>query len=73
MIYNNIWELLIDWTKKKNSKGVLKEQYVTVGFKQNDEDVRLKLRRIRFKDETGKIYVFITNNFNLPASQIATI
>jgi hypothetical protein len=69
----HVTKVLIDKTKKKNSKGVLKEQYVTVGFKQNGEDKRLKLRRITFKAETGKIYVFITNNFSLPASQIATI
>lgn len=26
-----------------------------------------------FKTEEGKVYVFITNNFTLPASQVATI
>ncbi len=33
----------------------------------------LKLRRIVFKTKEGKVYVFITNNLILPASQIATI
>jgi IS4 transposase len=34
---------------------------------------RLKLRRITFKTREGNVYVFITNNFTLPASQIAPI
>ena len=69
----HVAKVLIDRTNKKNGKGVLKEQYVSVGFKQNGKNIRLKLRRITFKAENGKLYVFITNNFSLPASQIATI
>ena len=68
----HVTKVLVDKTKKKNAKGVLKEQYITV--KQNVTVVqRLKLRRIIFKTEEGKIYVFVTNNFTLPASQVATI
>jgi hypothetical protein len=70
----HVTKVLVDKTKKKNAKGVLKEQYITVAVKQNGtETQRLKLRRITFKTNEGKIYVFITNNFTLPASQIATI
>jgi hypothetical protein len=70
----HITKVLVDKTKKKNVKGVLKEQYITVGVKQNGKELgRLKLRRITFKTAEGKVYVFITNNFTLPAPQIATI
>jgi len=70
----HVTKVLVDKTKKKNAKGVLKEQYITVAVKQNGKVAeRLKLRRITFKTEEGKVYVFITNNFTLPASQIATI
>ena len=70
----HVTKVLVDKTKKKNAKGVLKEQYITVAVKQNGTVVqRLKLRRIIFKTEEGKIYVFVTNNFTLPASQVATI
>ena len=70
----HVTKVLVDKTKKKNAKGVLKEQYITVAVKQNGKvEERLKLRRITFKTEEGKIYVFITNNFTLPASQIGTI
>lgn len=70
----HVTKVLADKTKKKNANGVLKEQYITVAVKQNGKEMqRLKLRRIIFKTKEGKVYVFVTNNFTLPASQIATI
>ena len=70
----HVTKVITDNTKKKNAKGVLKDQYITVSYKNNHGEVlRLKLRRITFKAADGKIYVFLTNNFTLPASQIALI
>lgn len=70
----HVTKVLMDKTKKKKAKGALKEQYITVGVKQQGIVIqRLKLRRITFKTEEGKVYIFITNNFTLPTSQIATI
>lgn len=60
-------------SKRKNAKGVLKEQYITTGYKEVEEKHRLKLRRIEYKAEDGKVYVFITNNFLLAAQEIANI
>lgn len=70
----HVTKVLVDKTRKRKARGVLKEQYVTVGVKQNGTVVqRLKLRRITFLSEEGKVYVFLTNNITLPATQIATI
>lgn len=70
----HVTKVLIDKTRKKNAKGVLKEQYITVAEKIGNKVLgRLKLRRIVFKSQEGKEYVFVTNNFTLPASQVATI
>lgn len=70
----HVTKVLIDNTKKKNAKGILKEQYITVAVKEKGVVVeRMKLRRITYKSDDGKVYVFITNNFTLPATQIATI
>src|SRR2546428_2123591 len=70
----HVTKVIIDNTKKKNAKGVIKEQYITVGYKDiKGETLRLKLRRIVFKADDGKVYVFITNNFKSPAEQIALI
>lgn len=67
-------KVIADTTRKKNATGVLKEQYVTLAYKSKTGEIkRIKLRRITFKAEDGKIYVFITNNFKLPAKQITLI
>lgn len=69
----HVTKVIIDNSKKKNPKGIIKEQYITVGFKENGVEQRLKLRRIVFRAEDGKEYVFISNNFMLEATEIATI
>jgi len=70
----HVTKVMTDNSKKKNAKGVLKEQYITIGNKSTTGEVlRLLLRRIIFKAEDGKVYIFITNNFTLPATQVATI
>jgi hypothetical protein len=70
----HVTKVMLDKTKKHRAKGVVKEQYITVAVKQNGNVIeRLKLRRIQYLSEDGKQYVFVTNNFTLPASQIAVI
>ena len=70
----HVTKVIKDNTKKKNAKGLLKEQYVTIGYKSTKGEVkRLMLRRITWKADDGKVYVFICNNFKLPASKIALI
>jgi len=70
----HVTKVITDNTKKKRRKGVLKEQYITIGYKTEDKETdRLKLRRITFKADDGKVYIFITNNFTLPADPIALI
>ncbi|MEO5976214.1 MAG: IS4 family transposase [Chryseolinea sp.] len=69
----HVTKVITDNTRKKNAKGVLKDQYITVGYKIENEEQRVKLRRITFLTDDGKIFIFITNNFTLPASQIALI
>lgn len=70
----HVTKVLVDKTRQLKAKGVLKEQYITVPIRKNGTIIeRLKLRRITFKTEEGKIYIFLTNNFTLPPTQIATI
>jgi hypothetical protein len=70
----HVTKVITDNTRKKNAKGILKEQYITMEYKTAKGEIkRMKLRRITFKAEDGKMYVFITNNFKLPAKQIALI
>jgi Transposase DDE domain/Domain of unknown function (DUF4372) len=69
----HVTKVIKDNSKKSKPKGVLKEQFITVGYKVGKEEERVKLRRILFQADDGKVYIFITNNFTLPASQIAFI
>jgi Transposase DDE domain/Domain of unknown function (DUF4372) len=70
----HVTKVITDNTKKKNATGILKEQYITIAYKNNHGEVlRSKLRRITYKAQDGKIFVFITNNFTLPTSQITLI
>lgn len=70
----HVTKVIVDRTKKQNAKGVLKEQFITIGYKDyNGLYQRLKLRRITFRTDDGKVYVFITNNFKISANQVATV
>lgn len=70
----HVTKVLLDKTKKKNPKGVAKEQLVTVGYKDaQGHIIRVKLRRITFIADDNKQYIFLTNNLTLAASQIALI
>ena len=56
--------------------GVLKEEKVNLCYKENNKDKELQkllLRRINYRDEKGRLYVFITNNMALTAQDIADI
>jgi hypothetical protein len=70
----HVTKVLVDKTRRKQAIGVIKEQYITVAIKTNGTvTARLKLRRVTYKSREGKIFVYITNDFTLPASKIANI
>jgi hypothetical protein len=50
-----------------------KNNNITIGYKQEKEALRLRLRRIVFKADDGKGYEFITNNFKIKATEVALI
>jgi Transposase DDE domain/Domain of unknown function (DUF4372) len=56
--------------------GVLKEEKVNLYYKENQKEKefqKLSLRRITYRDEKGRMYVFITNNTELTSQDIADI
>ena len=70
----HVTKVLLDRTKKKKAKDVVKEQLITIGYKDSQgNETRMTLRRITFLAEDGKKYIFLTNNLSLGASQIALI
>jgi hypothetical protein len=71
----HVTKVMVDNTQKKYAQGVLKDQYVTFGFKtEKSDEQRLKHRRIIYKtDKDGRVYYFITNDSYQPAEEISMI
>jgi len=63
---------VVNRQKKLKSKGIIKDNIIRLcGYKQQ-KDYPETMRLIKYKDvETGKIYEYITNNFDLCARTIA--
>ena len=60
--------------KKELDSGVIYDQAVKLNNHYTSLDYPRKIRRIKFKDpDTGKILVFLTNNFDLKAIDIAQL
>jgi hypothetical protein len=59
---------------KDKSKGVLYDQTIVLNNLAALKDYPEKMRRIKFKDDqTGKVLIFLTNNFHLEAHEIAQL
>lgn len=70
-VYESLGELELP---KYKDQEVLKDEVITVNYKIYKEKRPLKLRRIAFwHEQSSKLLVFITNDFELEASTIAAI
>ena len=58
---------------KKDKPGVSKEEIIAITYKEGKKEKKLKLRRIQYRDEKNRQYVFICNNFIITAEEIALI
>jgi hypothetical protein len=76
---NALWEVvktISEISLGEKVAGVLKEQHIWLSFKENKKDKELRkllLRRIIYQDDKGRVYIFITNNMDLSAQNIADI
>jgi len=53
--------------------GVYKEEVIEISYKENKTEKKLKLRRIYYRDQKNRHFVFITNNFDITAEEVAFI
>jgi hypothetical protein len=59
---------------KDNASGVIYDQTIMLNNHYASKDYPEKMRRIKFKDsDTGKVLIFLTNNFHLEAKDIAQL
>ena len=69
----NILETIIDKELFKGQYGIYKEEVIEISYKENKTEKELKLRRIYYCDEKNRQFVFITNNFDITAEEVALI
>lgn len=70
---NAVYTIIKVKNSKNQEKGVLKEEHIFLSYKDGKEMRELKLRRITYKDEQNRMFVFISNNFKITADEIALI
>lgn len=66
-------ETIISKDLFEGETGVYKEEIIEISYKENKEEKKLKLRRIYYRDEKKRQFVFITNNFDITAEEVAFI
>jgi hypothetical protein len=57
----------------KQKACVLMEEHIHLMYKDGKEEKTLCLRRVTYRDEKGRIYYFITNNWEITAEEVSLI
>ena len=66
-------QTLVDTASIKGKAMVYREEIIEVIYSEQNEKKQLKLKRICYRDEKNRHYVFISNNLELEGSEIALI
>ena len=57
-----------------DAQHILKDERIEITYKDNKEDIKQQMRRVAFfSEQYGKAFVYITNNFEMTAVEIAAI
>ena len=73
---NAVYEILETVTEimlADNQSGVWKEELIEVTYGKKTDKQKLRLRRVCYRDEKRREYVFISNNMEIAAEEIALI
>lgn len=71
-VYEVVEELFCQ-TLTDSDFGVLKEEHIHLKFKEENQQKTLCLRKVTYRDEKGRMYEFITNNFEISNEEVALI
>jgi len=58
---------------EKDKPGVIKEEIILLTYKEGKQEKKLRLRRIQYRDEKNRHYIFICNNLEITNEEIALI
>lgn len=71
--YYEVQEVLFEKALTDQEFGVMKVEHIHLKYKENKKIKTLCLRKVTYKDDKGRIYQFITNNFEITAEEVAFI
>ena len=66
-------DVLFEKTLQKGESGVYKVEHIHLDYKKDKQEKTLCLRLVYYKDEQGRKYKFITNNWEITAEEVALI
>ena len=66
-----VQEVLFEKTLTDKEYGVMKEEHIHLKYKEDKNQKALCLRKVTYKDEKGRVYEFITNNFEISNEEVA--
>ena len=66
-------ETLFENELSAKQSGVMKIEHIHLQYKENKIQKTLCLRKVTYRDEKGRIYQFITNNWGITAEEVALI
>lgn len=69
-IYEVVEELFTQ-DLQDGKQGVLKEEHIHIKYKEGKQEKTLCLRKVIYRDGKGRIYEFITNNFEISREEVA--
>ena len=71
-VYEVVQELFCQ-TQVDSGFGVLKEEHIHLKYKEENQEKTLCLRKVTYRDDKGRLYEFITNNFEISNEEVALI
>lgn len=66
-----VQETFYEHELQDGKSGVLKEEHIHLNYKDDKQDKKLCLRKVTYRDEDGRMYEFITNNFEISREEVA--
>jgi hypothetical protein len=72
-VYEVQGEPVFEQTLSEKEYGVLKEEHIHLKYTEDKKEKTLCLRKVTYKDEEGRIYYFISNNWLISSEEIALI
>jgi IS4 transposase len=68
-----VQDVMSEKTLSKDESGVMKEEHIHLKYKENKKEKTLCLRKVTYRDDKGRVYQFITNNWDITAEEVALI